>query len=496
MPKIKLSPFLKNLTTTTITSLISIISLIFIMRFFAKGLGSEEFGAYSLARRIISNIIPLATLSINISLARYIAMTRENKQRSAYIISSIISTGGAIVLILIIAVSASKQLSYWIFHSNEYLNLYYASLFLLVGYSIFTIIYAYFRGVQKFNMANSIHLCLIAIIPLLISYFFAYKKNAAWIMFLIGSAYYLSIIPLIWVITKIKLPQLSEVRSAIKTLLKYSLPRVPAGFVFAGLLTLGPFLAGIFIGLEEAGYFIIGQSVFRVMESAIVGFGFVALPKVSQLLAEKKVEFLKSKIEDILIMIFQLGLFVSIHIFIWSKEIVLIWLSSEYSEAVPVMKIIIISLGPYLGYVILRSIIDAVEVRAINTLYLSVSFLIAAVVSIIFFMAGLGITGLAIGTTVGFFTLGIMTCSFLMRRYKISFRNFMLQWILLLNLLSAIFVLLIKRYMATYLNLPNLLITGFIIECVFFLCYLYFFQKKGVRWFSELKKRIFSETNY
>lgn len=495
MAQIKLSPFLKNILTTTLTSLISIISLIFIMRFLAKGLGPEEFGAFSLARRIISNIIPIAVLSLNISLARFIAMTERKNLRGSYVVSSIISTGAALFLLLIIAVSASQQLSFLIFRSHEYLKLYYASLFLLAGYCIFTITYAYFRGMQKFNMANSLQLVLMSFIPLIISYFFASRKNSSLIIFLMGLAFYLSLIPLVLIIRETKLPRLSDIKSSMKTLLKYSLPRIPAGLIFAGLLTLGPFLAGLILGLEEAGYFVIGQSVFRVMESAIVGFGLVALPKVSQLLSEERAEFLKSKIEDMLIMIFQLGLFATIHTFIWSKEIVLVWLGSEYIEAVSVMQILIISLAPYLGYVILRSIIDAVEFRAINTFNLFVSFVIAAVASIIFVYTGFGIIGLAIATTIGFITLGITTCFYIIRRYKIPLKHFMFSWILLLNILFAGFVLLVKPLMASYLNLSNLLITGFIIECVLFLCYLYFFYKKGIRWFSELRKRIFSETN-
>jgi len=190
-------------------------------------------------------------------------------------------------------------------------------------------------------------------------------------------------------------------------------------------------------------------------------------------------------------MIFQLGLFVTIHTFIWSKEIVLVWLSSEYIEAVPIMKILILSLGPYLGYVILRSIVDGVEVRAINTLNLSLSLVFAAVISIIFIYAGFGIIGLAIGTTVGFVALGVMTSFYLMKRYHISFENFMLQWVILLNILFASSVLLIKKYIASFLSQSNILIIGFIIECILFMSYLYFFHRKNIRWISELKKRIF-----
>jgi O-antigen/teichoic acid export membrane protein len=485
---------MKNIATTTITSFIAIISMIFVTRYLAIGLGPEEFGAYSLARRIISNVIPLATLLIGYALTRYIAMTDDNKLRSSFIVSSIISNGAALLLLLLIVVPAGKYLSYLIFHSYEYLKLFYASLFFLVGYSVFNIVYAFFRGMQKFNTANSLQLCITAIIPLIVSYFFAYKKNSSFIMFLMGLAFYLAIIPLVLIIMKTGFPLIRDVKKSMKTLLKYSIPRVPGGFILAGLLTTGPFLAGLFMGLKEAGYFVVGQSPIRVMGSAIVAFGLVALPKVSQLWANNNEEFLKYRIEDILIMIFQIGLFFTIHLFLWSKEIVQVWLGTEYIDAIPIVKIIVLSLSPYIGFIILRSIIDAVEVRAINTLNLFISFVIAIITSIIFINVGLGMTGLALGTTIGYVSLGILTSNYLIKRYQIPLKNFMLRWVLVLNIFFAGIIIIIRHLIASSLREIELLIVGFILEAIIFLCYLYFFYKKDTRWFSEVKKRISPST--
>jgi O-antigen/teichoic acid export membrane protein len=192
-----------------------------------------------------------------------------------------------------------------------------------------------------------------------------------------------------------------------------------------------------------------------------------------------------------LAMILQLGVFITIHAFIWAKDIVLVWLGSEYEESVPIMKIIILSLGTYLGYVVLRSIVDAVEVRAINTINLLLSLAFAIIISVTLIYVGFGTIGLAIGTTMGFIGLGVLTCFYLMRRYSISSRNFMLQWVILLNVLFAVIILVIKHFLASHLNQLNLLITGLLIEAILFSCYLYFFHKKKVRWTLELKKRIF-----
>lgn len=464
------------------------------MRFLAIGLGSEEFGAYGLARRMISTLAPFAILSLDIALVRYIAMTKEKRIHSAYIFSFLFAAGIASLLLVVIAFVGENRLSNLIFNSQEYSELYYASFFFLIGYVLYMITYAYFRGIQKFNKANLMQLIFIAIIPLIVSISFASKKNASFIVFLIGASLYLSLFPLAKIIIKTKLPRLTDIRTSMRTLLVYSLPRVPAGFAFAGLLTLGPYLAGSTQGLEEAGYFVIGQSVFRVMESSIVGFGLVVLPKISQFLANEKTELLSSKIENILILIFQLGLFVSIHIFIWSKEIVFVWLGPDYMKAVPILKIIILSLGPYLGYVMLRSIIDAVDVRAVNTLNLFLSLVIASGVSIASIFLGFGIIGLAVGTTTGFFALGILTSSYLMKRYRIEFKNFMLPWVIALNVLFAGIIYFTKMAMANLINQNVLLILGFIIESVLFFLYLFFFYKMNIGWIAEIKSRILTRS--
>jgi len=468
------------------------LAMIFVMRFLAKGLGPEEFGAYSLARRIISNLAPIALISMNIALARFIAMTSESRQQGSYIISSLILTVTSLAVLFLFAISASQKLSYLVFHSYDHLNLYYASFLLLAGYCIFIITYAYFRGVQNFNVANSLQIIFMAVIPLTISYAYASRKNSSFIVFFIGLGFFLSVIPLIFVLIKTKLPGLSDIKSSLTSLFKYGFPRVPAGFAFAGLLTLGPFLSGHFIGLKEAGYFVVGQSVFRIMESVLVGFGLVALPKVSQMLAGTEKKSLSYKIEDVLIMIFQVGLFITIHTFLWSKDIVLVWLGSDYIEAVPIMRIIILSLGPYLGYVILRSIVDAVEVKAINSWNLILSLVFAAIISILSISLGFGIIGLAICTTLGFAFLGVSTSGFLMRRFHISFKNSLFPWILILNIMFAGIIIIFKQYMISSLSLYQSLFYGIIIEGGLFSSYLIFLYKKNVRWISELKKRMFS----
>lgn len=486
-----LSPFLKNILITTITSLLTILSMIFTIRFLAKGFGPEEFGAYSLARRVISNSAPLVILSMDVTLPRYIAMDDKRRLEGSYIISAIILLAAALFLLMAIAMYAHNYVCHLIFHGNEYLPLYFASLFLLSGYCIYVIIYASLFGMHKIDKANVLQLFVMAILPLVIAYSFGSTKSAAFVVFFMGSAFYISLFSLIYIVRTSFWPGLRQLKTSIKVVLQYGIPRVPAGFALAGLLTLGPFLASYFGSLKDAGFFVVGQSVFRVMESTIVAFGLVALPKVAQLFAKGEEEYLKRNIEHILVMIFHLGIFVTLHTFLWSREIVVLWLGSEYLEAVAIMRILILSLGPYLGYVMLRSVVDAIEIRAINTLNLLISLAIAAALSILFEYAGFGVIGLAIGTTIGFAFLGILTGYYLIKRYFISFNNFFVRLTVLLNCICAGLVLITKKYIiVTLFSQHSVLVSGFILEMLIFSCYLYCLYKKDIGWVVEIKNRI------
>lgn len=493
-PKIKLSPFLKDITLTTITSIVVIISMIFITRFLAVGLGPDGFGAYSLARRIVSFIIPFSTLSMGIALTRYIAISTDEEKRNGYFVSAIFIVLCSSLVVFFAGCLGGKHLSVLIFHDSKYLMLLYSSFFMIVGLAFSTILYSYCRGIQRMDMANLWQICNIAILPLIISYIFAQQQNVALIVFLMGLSSFLSIFPLTILLKRIEWRKVAKLKVSIKTLLKYSIPRTPGGIALGGLFTIGPFLAPYFGTMRDAGYLVVGQSVFRITGAAIVAFGMVALPKVSQIVAQGRTDFLKNRISDILNMIIHLGLFTVIQLFIWSDEIVLIWLGQEYLAAVPIIKIFLISLCPYLGYVILRSIVDAVEAKAINTLNLFVSFGVTAVLSIIFGYTGLGIWGLALAVTIGLFILGISTAYFLVKRYKITFNNLRLMWILIMNGIFAVISIFAKQCFIESFNDVGLLVAIFVIEISLFTLYIWFLYKKDMQWIMELKARIFPKT--
>ena len=492
--KIKLSPFLKDIVLTTITSLFIIISMIFVTRILAKELGPDEFGIYSLARRMVSLVIPFSTLSMGVGLTRYIAASDDEDKRNDYLASTMLIVSCVSLLLVGVAFLGGKKLTILIFHSPQYLSLFYCCLIMIVGFGSFTILYAYYRGIQRMSLANLWQVCIIAILPLAISYAFAQYRNISLIIFLMGLSTYLSIFPLIVILKKWKKKGFEQLRLDIRDLLNYGIPRTPGGVAFGGLLAIGPFIAPYFGSMRDAGYLVIGQSVFRIAEASVVAFGLVALPKISQIFSEGKIDFLKSRISDILTMIIHLGLFIVIQLFIWSNEIVSIWLGNEYLKAVPIIKIFLVSLCPYLGYVMLRSIIDAVEERAINTLNLLISFGITTVTSLALGYMGFGVLGLALGITIGLLSLGVLSTYFLVKRYKLTFKDMELMWILFTNCLFAGVTIITKKYLVSHFDNIMLLIAVLLIGCLLLIFYMWLLYKKDIGWVMQLKIRIFSLT--
>ena len=490
MYKIKLSPFLRDLVFTSITSFAVTISLIFVTGILAKGLGPEEFGAYSLARRFIANVAPLILFSMGVSLRRYVAMSDQKDMQGIYIFTALIVIGCMLLIVTCASLIVGKQLTYIIFHSEVYLGLYYASLFFVGCYCLWVIVSSSLFGMQKIRKANILQFFIGAVFPLSIAYLFSETKTSIEIIIFIGSGHLISLFVLIPVIMKTRGLSLDKIKASFITLFKYGVPRTPGDFAFAGLFSIGPFLAAYFGSLKDAGFFVVGQYVFRVMEAAIAAFGQVALPKIAQLLSLGDDEYLKTNIESLMIMIFQLGLFATIHTFLWVGEIVFIWLGPDYLETVSIMKILILSIAPYLGYVMLRSVVDAIEVRAINTLNLFLALSFSAVLSIVLQFCGLGMIGLAIGSSAGFALLGVLTGSYLMRRYEISFENFSFGKVLFVNLLLALGVIIFKEYLFCFLGQHSMLVTGFFLEGLLFFFYLYYLYKNETTWTLGIKRRI------
>ena len=489
MIQIKLSPFINDILTTTVTAVATIGASIIVTRWLAQGLGPVEFGAYSLARRVVATIIPLTTLAMGVALPRYLGMHHGKKPvQQAYLLSAVILAVTLTTLGILLSISLSDTISIWIFHDSKYASLFYAVLFMLFGLGFHTIIYGYYRGIGKIKIANLWQICVMALGPLVAVRLLVERRSAAEIVTVLGGLFALAIIPVAYLCMK----ALSEVRknlvrTASKELVRYGGPRIPAGLAFAGLLTMAPFLAPYFGSLKDAGYLVVGQSIFRIMEGAVVAFGLVALPRVARYAAEGRNAALKENIQDLNAFIFQIGLFIGLHLYIWADLVILAWLGADYHKAIPMMRVLVISLPAYLGYVILRSVIDAVEVRAVNSVNILIGLGAGSTIGISLAFGGLGVLGLAVGTAAGIFVIGTMSVFYLWQRYRFTLE--MAIPTLAANGLFLLVAWIAHQWIVSGNSLFNLLY-AFGIESLMFLIYLFLLWYWKIGWIMQIGSHI------
>ena len=416
--------------------------MIMVTRFLAKGLGPEEFGAYSLSRRVVSTIIPFSTLMMGVAVTRYIALSKDDGSKYNYFLSGFILGILPSVVFAIVGLIYRHELSQLIYHSTAHTSLFMATLLILVGYPFYNILFAFYRGDGKMIYANLWQIGLIALGPIAIAWWFSKSGQADLIIFLMGGLLFLAVVPIALLISRAILNSKikgHKIRRNLKELFQFGFPRSPGGIAFSGILTIGPFLAPYFGSLKDAGFLVVGQSMLRVVEGGVVAFGLVALPKLAQAFGERRNEFLKESTTDIITFVFHLGLFTTFHLILWSDQIVLIWLGPQYMDAISLMKVLLLAVVPFFAFVMLRQIVNAIEEKPLNTVNCVCSFVIALISSFVLAFLGLGVMGLAIGSTIGLSVLGLLTVRYLWKLYQLKIRILRIQDVLLLNIFFIIY---------------------------------------------------------
>ncbi|MGE0824675.1 MAG: oligosaccharide flippase family protein [Candidatus Binatia bacterium] len=409
------SPFLRDLFVTAGTSLVTAGSLILVTRALAQGLGPDGFGLYALSRRMLAVITPCLSLGMGAAVARYIATERgENKQLQILtsgvmlvVLTSITLLSGGLVVFRVVPLSSFVQ--------TDVQSILPVTVFMAIGYAFYLLLYGFYRGVGRMYTANLWQLAIVAFGPVVIVQLFAGVASISQILALMGGLYLLALIPLgslLWHGQHLSLRPQSALAS-MKTLLRYGVPRVPGTSALAAIFASGPFLAPYVLSLKAVGELSIGQLFLTMTEACLAALGVVLLPKAAQLFADHKTAFLRQRIGDLLVFVLHTGTFVSLQLMLWADTLIHIWLGADYYDAILLSRIMFLGFVPYFLYVTFRSIIDAIEERAINTCNIYVALAVTIVTSLTGVIVGFGSVGLALGLTLGMSSLGITTIGYL-----------------------------------------------------------------------------------
>jgi O-antigen/teichoic acid export membrane protein len=486
---------MKDMVITTITSVATILCLILTVKIIAKGVGPEEFGAYSLVRRILSLVDPVATFAMGFALTRYTAISLNDYKGHSYLSSAILIVFSITTLIVILGFWFDLKISEIFFKNSQYVSLIHATLTLVVGYSIYILLYSHLRGLGLMSIANIWQIIAIAIGPLIIAW--QVVKAGGGIELIVYGMAALFFLSIPFIIKYLRIYTLLSGRffrkDKLKELVIYAAPRVPGIFSYNLIFAVGPFMAAYQGLLKESGFMVIGQFVLRIVEGGIEAFSRVAFPRLAQEYSKSGKEGIFKGVSSLVVMIFHVGFYVTLHLFIWNEVIIISWLGLEYIDALIPMQIITLSILPYLSFVILRNVLDAIEVKSIIPNYLHIALFITTFFSLLSMWFGQGINGLTISFLMGILFMGFMTLKRICDDFSVDKSSLYFIKIVSLNILIVIFVFLMKVGYENVTTEPITILPLLLVETLFFIFYIYCINKMGSAWIRMILYRIIKE---
>lgn len=484
----RLSPFLNDFAATVATSILITISLLMITRVIATKFGPEDLGVYVLFRRVGAFFVPIATFMIGVGLTRAIAMSKPH-DRSLATSAAILGLLGTTVagLLLMLAPHFQSQMSSEVHKIAAIARPLVAFLFANLA---FTLAYSWYRGTGEMRKANIWQLMCVALVPLAATLMLAGRKPIGSLLIVIALAYALPIAVVINLVRPRPGISANRLRLQISELARYCLPRIPGSLGLTAILALAPLVAAFRLGLTQSGYLGAGQSIFAVSEGGATALSLLLLPKLSSLLSEGRTTEIRERVSEMTLFLVQVGLPLALIVPLFAREIIAAWLGSLYSPAVTVMQIYSIGLFPYVAYVALRSVLDATEVRALNTVSILTALLLQAVALLAAFRVDLAVEYYAATTTLAMAALGAQSFYFVWRRGTLSLtRNEILMAIggtvLVVGPVLAIELLARNQRIpgdGTALKLAAAFATGAL--------YLTILYRSRSRWIVALKKRM------
>jgi len=361
-----------QLIWTMITELTAMAAGILVLKLAAQFLGAVGFGEYTLSRRAVGLVFLPLVLGLGIAAPRYIAIAKSGALPGYSAQSFALATLTVGMLPALVAVVLMNLMpggtAAILFGSSAMASLVPAVATALAGLTMHTLVYSVFRGRGDMRMANLLQLINNGIAPvaafLFVSHYAPTVLTATGVTWILTSS-----AALLGIITRETTKETSQhgVGDHLRLLLRFGIPRVPGEFALVGLFALPALIALRTQGVVAAGQFSAGMSLLSLVAGVFAPIGLVILPRASAQAASGDLHGLRR----IVLKMLGAGLLLAIAMVaigeILIPPFVQWYFGSAFVPAIPVFRMCLLGAIPYVVYVLLRNILDALDVRAINS---------------------------------------------------------------------------------------------------------------------------------
>jgi O-antigen/teichoic acid export membrane protein len=377
-----------QLAWTILTEFLVTLSGVLLLKFAASMLGPVGFGEYALGRRVIGLLYLPLILGLGVAAPRYIAIARaavlKEYSESSFAFGTL--TAGLLpALAVVLAMNLARETtSRLIFGSASLTHMIAPASLALAGITLHSMVYAIHRGRSEMGFANALQLIDLGIVPLLA--FAVGERTAAGVLGTTGMVWLvvsgIALFHLVY-LERNKWPGAVSVKQHLRVLLRFGLPRVPGEFALVGIFALPALIAVRTQGVVLAGQFSAAMSLLTIASGSFAPVGLVILPRASAQAAAGDIAGVRRLVIRILVG----GTFLSVAGVLLGEALIppfIKWyFGAAFTPAIPVFRICLLGAIPYVVYVLMRSILDALDVRPINARNLIVSLAVLILLCVV-----------------------------------------------------------------------------------------------------------------
>ena len=357
---------------TYLTEFSLLIAGLLVYRFAFNLFDKTDFASYSLIRRNLSFFVPLLFLGLAVGIPRFVSFNLDNKtQNGNYFVA-----GALILLCSLIVFSAAlfifkNQLAELLLGDTRFSYLIMPFQVLIIGIAIHSLAYSYLRGNMKMHLANSLqflNLCVGNLVG------FALSDKLSQVIYYTGFYWIITAtLFLLYILWNINF-EWKHIRKTAKELFFYSIYRVPGDIALAALFTIPSLFIAHYYGHDPAGYVAFGITLLNMAGAAFSPISLLLLPKISKLAAEKNYDAIFSNSKKIIAITLLLSVSAVLIFEFFATPILHLYLKDAPPDLVNTARIIALGIPGYTLYIVLRSVLDALHYRAVNTRNLLIGF--------------------------------------------------------------------------------------------------------------------------
>jgi len=351
---------------TYVTTLGLIVAGVLTFRMASQNFGELGLSQYAVMRRAVAFIHPFLAIGLAVSLSRKVAARRFDSphiNQTTYLLGAIVLVCASILAVLLPLLLLPSWAAYAVFGRADYSKHAIALAPMIAGMGLHVVCYSQYRGVHSIRLANLVQVMNLAIVPLVAMTAASSVREA-----FINSGIAITAISLVAILFQLSTNKenIGSIKSAIVSLIRYGVPRVPGDIAFAALIMLPAAAATHSSNVDTGGLVAFGIMLLTLSQSIVSPISTIILPQATEMLRDGHVGELRTKVVRLLVASMAVTV-LGVCVFFAASDFILAMLLGSYAAELPgISRVILLGAVPLNCHVCLRSIIDAGRERAIN----------------------------------------------------------------------------------------------------------------------------------